>query len=185
MNFKENSCQNYAVLWPYFYDPPAPDRPLIQMKNQERGEGTDVSNSALMATCVQAWDRHWVSETWNVDHTTIIKCKVFRRKLSFLFIETWPEETRNNIKVKSPLSVSSDYAGAMNVQQQNLNTVKPLLRQLFVKRSLRKLNQITEKRSHFCNIIEWKTPSDHWRGGSKRVEEGRVVTVDMWNKCPG
>ena len=34
----------------------------------------------------------------------------------------------------------------MNVQQQNLNTVKSLLRQLFVKRSLRKLNQITEKK---------------------------------------
>ena len=146
MNFKENSCQNYAVFWPYFYDPPASDCPLIQMKNQERGERTDVSKSALMAICVQAWDRHWVSETWNVDHTTNIKCKVFRRKLSFLFIETWPEETRNNIKVKSPLSVRSDYAGAMNVQQQNLNTVKSLLRQLFVKRSLRKLNQITEKK---------------------------------------
>ena len=145
---KQNSCQNYAFFWPYFYDPPAPDRPLIQMKNQERGEGTALSNSPLMATRIQAWDRHWdwVSETWNVDHTTNIKCKVFRRKLSFLFIKTWPEETRNNIKVKTPLSASSDYAGAMNVQQQNLNTVKSLLRKLFVKRSLRKLNQITKKK---------------------------------------
>ena len=121
---KQNSCQNYAFFWPYFYDPTAPDRPLIQMKNQERGEGTDVSNGPLIATCVQAWDRHCAPETWNVDHTTNIKCKVFRRKLSFLFIETWPEETRNNIKVKTPLSASSDYVDAMNVQQQNLNTVK-------------------------------------------------------------
>ena len=110
-----------------------------------------------------------------------MKCKVFRRKLSFLFIKTWPEETRNNIKVKTPLSASS--ACAMNVQQQNLNTVKSLLRQFFVKRSLRKLNQITKKKSRFSNIIEWKTPSDHWRGGSKWVGEGRVVTVRMWNKC--
>ena len=69
---KQNSCQNYAFLWPYFYDPPAPDRPLIQMKNQERGEGTNVSNSPLMATRVQACDRHWAPETWNVDHTTNI-----------------------------------------------------------------------------------------------------------------
>ena len=142
---KQNSRQNYAFFWPSFYDPPAPDRPLIQMKNQERGEGTTVSNRPLMATRVQAGDRHWAPETWNVDHTTSIKCKVFRRKLSFLFIETWPEETRNNIKVKTPLSASSDYAGAMNVQQQNLNTVKSLLRKLFVKRSLGKPNQITKK----------------------------------------
>ena len=56
---------------------------------------------------------------------------------------------------------------------------------LIVKRSLRKLNQITKKRSHFSNIIEWKTPADHWRGGSKWVGEGRVVTVHKWNKCPG
>ena len=61
----------------------------------------------------------------------------------------------------------------MNVQQQNLNTVKSLLHQLFVKRSLRKLNQITKKKkSHFSNVIEWKTPSNHWRGGSKWVGEG-------------
>ena len=176
MNFKnKNSCQNYAFFWPYFYDSPAPDRPLIQMKNQERGEGTALSNSPLMATRVQAWDRHWdwVSETWNVDHTKNIKCKVFRHKLSFLFIKTRPEETRNNIKEKTPLSASSDYASAMNVQQQNLNTVKSLLHQLFVKRSLRKLNQITKKKkSHFSNVIEWKTPSNHWRGGSKWVGEG-------------
>ena len=45
MNFKENSCQNYAVFWPYFYDPPAPDRPLI------------------VATRVQAWDGHCDTET--------------------------------------------------------------------------------------------------------------------------
>ena len=101
------------------------------------------SNSIVMAICVQAWDHRWAPETWNVDHTTSSKCKVFRRKLSFHFIETWPEGTRNNIKVKTPSSASSDYAGAMNVEQQNLNTVKSLLRQLFVKRSLRKLNQIT------------------------------------------
>ena len=113
---KQNSCQNYAFLWPYFYDPPAPDRPLIQMKNQERGEGTALSNSPLMATRVQAGDRPWAPETWNVDHKANIKCKVFRRKLSFLFIKTWPEETRNNIKVKTLLSACSDYAGAMNVQ---------------------------------------------------------------------
>ena len=156
---KQNSCQNYAFFWPYFYDPTAPDRPLIQMKNQERGEGTDVSKSPLMATCVQAWDRHWAPKTWNANHTTNIKCKVFRRKLSFRLIETWPEKTRNNIKVKTPLSASSDYAGAMNVQQQNLNTVKSLLRQFFANRSLRKLNQITKKKSHLSNIIEWKTPS--------------------------
>ena len=169
---KQNSCQNYAFFWPYFYDPPAPDRPLIQ------------TNRPLMATCIQAWDHHWAPETWNVDHTTDIKYKVFRRKISFHFIETWPEETRNNIKEKTPLSASSDYASAMNVQQQNLNTVKSLLHQLFVKRSLRKLNQITKKKSHFSNIIEWKTPLDHWRGGSKWVGEARVVTVYMWNKCP-
>ena len=48
---------------PYIYDPPAPDRPLIQMKNQERGVGTDVSNSPLIATGVQAWNRHWSPET--------------------------------------------------------------------------------------------------------------------------
>ena len=155
------------------------------MKNEERGVETKISNGPLMATRVQAWDRHCAPGTWNVDHTTNIKCKVFRRKLTFLFIETWPEETRNNIKVKTPLSASSDYVGAMNVQQQNLNTVKSLLRQFFVKRSLRKLNQITKKKSRFSNIIEWKTPSDHWRGGSKWVGEARVVTVHMWNKCPG
>ena len=147
MNFKnKNSCQNYAFFWPYFYDQPAPDRPLIQTKNQERGEGTAFSKSPLMATRLQARVRHPNPETQTVDHTTNIKCKVFRRKLTFLFIETWPEETRNNIKVKTPLSASSDYVGAMNVQQQNLNTVKPLLRQLSVKRSLRKLNQITKKK---------------------------------------
>ena len=145
---KGNSWQNYALFWPYFYDPPSPDRPLIQ------------TNSPLMATRVQAWDHHWASETWNFTHTTNIKRKVFRRKLR--------------------VSASSDYAGAMNIQQQNLNTVKSLLRQLFVKRSLRKLNQITKKR--VTSIIEWKTPSDHWR---KWVGEGRVVTVHMWNKCPG
>ena len=136
---KQNSSQNYAFFWPYFYDQPAPDRPLSQMKNEERGVGTKISDGPMIATRVHAWDRHWAPETWNVDHTTNIKCKVYRPKLSFLSTETWPEETRNNIKVKTPLSASSDYGGAMNVQQQNLNTVKSLLRQLFVKRSLRKL----------------------------------------------
>ena len=145
MNFKENSCQNYAVFWPYFYDPPAPDRPLIQMKNQQRGDGTD---SPLMATRVQAWDGHCDTETWNVGHTTNIKCKVFSRKLSFLFIETWPEETRNNIKVKLHYQqVQTTWVQWKNVQQQNLNRVKSLLRQLFVKRSLRKLNKITKKKT--------------------------------------
>ena len=57
---------------------------------------------------------------------------------------------------------------------------------LIVNQSLRKLNQIIIiKKIHFSNIIEWKTPSDHWRGGLKWVGEGRVETVHMWNKCPG
>ena len=30
-----------------------------------------------------------------------------------------------------------------------------------------------------------KTPSAHWREGSKWVGQGRVVTVHMWNKYPG
>ena len=46
------------------------------------------------------------------------------------------------------------------------------------------LIKLQQKKSHFSNIMEWKTPSDHWRGGSKWVG-GRVVTVHMWNKCPG
>jgi len=75
MNWNEiqtkNSWKNYAFFWPYFYDPPAPDRPLIQMKNLERGEGTLISKSDLMATYVQAWGRHCPPET-NVDHTTNI-----------------------------------------------------------------------------------------------------------------
>ena len=45
---KQNSCQNYAFFWPYFYDPPAPDRPLIQMKNQERGEGSQITNPIVL-----------------------------------------------------------------------------------------------------------------------------------------
>ena len=71
MNFKKKLTENYAFFWPYFYDPPAPDRPLIQMKNQERGGGRTISNGSLMATFVQAWGRHCAPET-NVDHTTNI-----------------------------------------------------------------------------------------------------------------
>lgn len=55
---KENSWKNYA-----FYDPPVPDRPLIQMKNQQGGEKTKLSNGPVMATHVQAWGRQGRSET--------------------------------------------------------------------------------------------------------------------------
>ena len=148
---KENSWQNYAFFWPYFYDPPAPDRPLIQMmKNQERGVGTTLSNSHLMATHVQAWGRHCAPER-DVHHTTNIKCKIFRRKLSFLFIEAWPEETRNNVKVKTTLPASLDWAGEVHVQNKNLNTVKSLSRSSWNKWSLRKLNLITKQKIHFAN----------------------------------
>ena len=46
----------------------------------------------------------------------------------------------------------------MNVQQQNLNTVKSLLRQLFVKRSLHKLNQITKKKDSLLEYNRMKNP---------------------------
>ena len=45
------------------------------------------------------------------------------------------------------------------------------------------LQKLQNKR--VTSLIEWKTPSYQWRGGSKWVGEGRVVTVHMWNKCSG
>ena len=43
------------------------------------------------------------------------------------------------------------------------------------------LTKLQNKR--VTTLIEWKTPSYQWRGGSKWVGEGRVLTVQMWNKC--
>ena len=69
MNLIKKTMAKLAFFWPYFYDPPAHGRPLIQMMHQEIGQETHIPSSHLMASHLQEGVCLFDSET-NVDKIT-------------------------------------------------------------------------------------------------------------------
>lgn len=99
MNLIKKTMAKLAFFWPYFYDPPAPGRPLIQMMHQERGQETHIPSSHLIASHLQEGVRLYDSET-NVDKITNTFMQVLK-VYSWFWLTDWSQR-----KVKTPLSIS-------------------------------------------------------------------------------